>query len=57
MKPVEAPQFNIPFVFPTYTLTPHAQIMLQKLVDAILELQTENEALKARVTALEAFHP
>ena len=34
----------------------HVEV-IQRLVDAVRELQAENVALTARVTALEVFHP
>lgn len=47
---VETPQANIPLVREDRHPTQETQIMLQKMAEAIRELQ-------ARVAALEAFHP
>lgn len=57
MKDVESPQANIPVVGGDGTLTTHGLIVLEKMADAVKELQAENTALTARVAALEALHP
>lgn len=53
MKQVPTPQARQQFVGDGQTLTPVAHQMLLGIVAAVRELQEENEALKARVEALE----
>ncbi|MFV1539461.1 MULTISPECIES: hypothetical protein [unclassified Phaeobacter] len=54
---VETPQANVPLVKPDGHSTMETQITLEKMAQAIRELQGTAEAQRARIEALEAQHP